>query len=417
MNKDNASLVIERPLGEQSEFKQGLMRLLLKEETFGRGYRRNFLKNKFDFVVALLDGKIIPPVEVEIQPTSKCNAACRHCFSKVTIRKKLKDRLLDKNMELVVKKILSIEMDGFKVKSVKFVGSCGDPLMNPKTLYAIELCKEAGRYTTIYTNGIGLSYSLNGKPYIERLVLADRIHVSLDAGTAKTFSYTKRVKGKHFERILQGIEKLNALRHWINPNLQVEVSYVITEDNYHEIKEACRKVKDCGTACILYRRNFIDTTEMTAERIEETERQLAEVKEYQDENFKVITQHSLDDITKSSNVLDFKSHNCYLPLIWGVVGSDGSIVPCGHRGGDSGWNFGNLIEQDFYQILSDPERSRKMGQLPDEDCKVCSPFMQSINGLFDYLFFYRDRIPNFRNELARIRQEIIKEDKKPKIYA
>jgi len=368
----------------RKSFRQNLLKQLKKDD-LKKPYGYFVLKKDLEFVVSIIRGEKVPPTTVEIQPSSTCNVRCKHCYARKTIgNRRLPNKLSEETMEVILEKILSARKNGFAVKHVKFVGTCGDPLVFPWTVNAVDKCKKKGRKVTIYTNGVGLSYSLDGRKYYEMLKHADIIHISLDAGSEEVLRKVKRVEGE-FERILESIGALAKLRKGLSEHLNIDVSYVISEHNYEDIAEAARRVREAGADNIYYRRDMVDESKMTDERAATTSDQLRKALEYNKDSFQVIFQHSEEEMIKPSEKLNFKTSRCFIPYIWMIVGSDGKIYPCGHRGGDFGWNLGNLIEQEFEEILISPEREKRIKNLPDKDCVVCSPFMNDFNDLMTYL--------------------------------
>ena len=80
-------------------------------------YERKLILEHGDRVKAILQGKNIPPYELEIQPSSFCTAGCIHCFGKNF--EPLENKLYNKEaVNRVIKEVLEFERDGFKIDNV-----------------------------------------------------------------------------------------------------------------------------------------------------------------------------------------------------------------------------------------------------------------------------------------------------------
>ncbi len=208
---------------ESVEFKRDI-KSFLNEEAGTIGYRKKFFREQTERLLAFLEGKVVPPYELEVQPSSTCNVQCSHCFSRKTIKKRLSNELKrGDNIDVVIKKILEAEAWGLRVESIKFVGTSGDPLCNKKTLDVIGKVKESGRQAKLFTNGVGLSYRQNGTEYLKYLCNLDYMRLSLDAGSARTWNKIKGVNGDSFMRILGSIKKLSNLRDKNKSELDIQI--------------------------------------------------------------------------------------------------------------------------------------------------------------------------------------------------
>ena len=370
---------------------------MVQEEQGNVGYRAKFLRDQLPYLEAFLEGKIVPPYELEVQPSSECNSKCRHCFSHKTLQgaNKSKDLLTDGRMDEIITKLLEAEAYDLKVGSIKFIGSCGDPLVNPKTLDAIEACKQADRITKLFTNGLGLTYKdANDVMYADRLFNIDYIRISLDAGSEDAFNNVKNVEG--FYNVLRGIERLRKLADKHESPLKIEIGYVITEKNYHDVYRACTIVKSCGAHSIRYRRDMIGDS-MPHEEFIKVKQHLDDAMNKSDDNFKVLIVHSDKEFEGGNGNGCLK---CYVPYFWVTVGSDGLLYPCGHRGGDFGWSIGNLLENDLMTILRTQTRNPNLDALPDNNCVVCPPYAKRLNPFLHYIAQQNGNVPCM-NEILR----------------
>jgi radical SAM protein with 4Fe4S-binding SPASM domain len=339
-----------------------------------------------------MDKKLIP-FEIEIQPSPYCNAGCDHCWAKDFNR--LENKLESKeNINRVVEQVLNINQEGFPNPRIKFCASTGNPTMNKNLGYFVDKFYNK-RIMRMFDNGIKIGLNKNNKEYLEDLSKLNFLYLSLDAGTKETLHKIKPGAAKvnvSVEDILEGCKNMKS----INPELGVNVSYVITNKNYLDIVRAAKKSKEFGMDLIRYR---IDLTEN--EIPEETSHKIIELlekaEEYEDSSFKVVPIHSQEEI-ENKNTTCFgsrdKGFNCITSNVWTCIGSNGNIYPCGHCVDRDTESFGNILEQDFYKIWNGEKRKQVQENLPGKKCTVCSPFSLNINEFGTFLM----NLPEFQRD-------------------
>ncbi len=403
----------------ESEFRNKLKEML-ENEPGNVGYGKNFFREHFDRLLAFIERKPFIPYEVEIQPSSVCNANCKHCFSKETTKGRLPNLLCEENnLNAIVDRLLKAEVNEQKIESIKFVGSSGDPLCNPMTLDAVERINKTGRVVKLFTNGIGLNYddkTNSGKKYLDRLYVLDYMRWSLDAGNWWTWALVKgfeeslvckegrRKMKKRFDEMFNSVRKLTELKRKFNPSMHIEAGYVITNDNCDEIYEACKKAKDAGADSIRYRRNLIESApQYYPEKIEYL---LSLAEKENNDKFKAIIVHMGEEFGGNTQDRSFIYKRCYVPFFWYTAGSDGCSYPCGHRAGDFGWNLGSLLNgEDFPEHFQNQIKNERSWSMPDCDCRVCPPYAARLNPLIDYIYENRD-IPDIKDILRDVKDGV-----------
>ncbi len=187
----------------------------------------------------IANGDFPPPVQVDIDPTNKCNFRCPHCNA-WEARTKNPGTLTKKHM---------LEIADFCGKwGVK--GACiaggGEPLMNPHTGSLIERLRNHGNNieSGIITNGFLLENEIAD-------IIAETSRwcgISLDAATSETFSKIKGLpKTSHrFDVVIKNIKRLVALRNENKTYLEVAVKFLIHPYNAHEIYDSAKLAKEMG---------------------------------------------------------------------------------------------------------------------------------------------------------------------------
>ena len=357
-----------------------------KEKTFLRflqrgqppyDYERKLLENHFDRIQAILQGENPPPYEVEIQPTSKCNANCKHCFGKDY--KRTQDKIKTKPaMRRIIDQVLNFKEADFKVDNIKFCGSTGDPLLNPLTLYAIDLINYQ-RFVRLFTNGITIAQNKDNTPYLATVAKIDSANFSLDAGSTEILHKTKPgSRNIILEDILKGISKIRDL----SDKTDMTMSYAITKENYIDIVVAAKKAQRTGLNRIRYRIDLTDRTIST--QSQEIIKMLEEAKQYETPYFKVAFIHSNQEIGET-NKDHFGSKNCgykcFTSRLWSCIGSSGELYPCGHIVSGDFPSYGSLLQSDFKDIWNSSLKKEISASLPLEKCHLCSPFSLRTNEL------------------------------------
>jgi MoaA/NifB/PqqE/SkfB family radical SAM enzyme len=332
-------------------------------------------------VLAILEGKVVPPYEVEIQPSSSCNLACEHCFGRYYTP--LPNKIGNKELEIIANRIDEFQDNGFKIETVKFCGTTGEPLVNPATLHGIELFKNRGKNVMIFTNGLFLDKRTEntGLKYYDFVGSVDKLNLSLDAGSEKTFF---DLKGKYgFDRIINSLGEIVKIREKRNKGLDLRVSYVIGEKNYEDVARATKIVKDLGANEIIFRIDFTGT-DKAIELFETITDQVRKAKEYKSDSFKVIANYSEDEVLIGSHGINSPDRKCFNNNFWTCIGPDAELYACGHRTYGGVKSFGSLLENSFRDLWIGEERKNAAKNLPDLCCKNCSPSSKIRNEIMNF---------------------------------
>jgi radical SAM protein with 4Fe4S-binding SPASM domain len=346
-------------------------------------YEKQLLKDQSQRVLAVLAGKIVPPYELEIQPSAYCNLKCKHCFGR--FYDALPDVIDWSVIEKVAEDVRTFKTNGFVIETVKFCGTTGEPLANKVTAPAIERFKGIGKKVILFTNGVLLDgVCQNGTPYIDYVLMGDRIVLSLDAGSGEVF---KELKGVDvFPRVVKNLENLVARKREIGSKLNTVISYVIGKENCGDIVNAARIVKNAGADEIRYRVDFtnIDKIRGISKKIKWG---IREASKYSNDNFKVISVYSDDEIAGSNR--PFFAHEgerrCYNYNFWACIGPNGEVYPCGHKTFAGSKSYGSILDHSLQEIWGNGCIAKVTSSLPDEKCSVCSPSSMRRNDFMNGL--------------------------------
>lgn len=390
----------------------------LRTDLPGRFNEINVLKtHKERFLRVLRTGDILPPYEVLIHPSSVCNQKCEWCIGGKILEeegKNNKDILANslsnpKNMEKVIEGILNYQKDGFRIENVSFSGITGEPFMSKKSfMLAIEMLSKYQIRTGVFSNG-----GLIDDDLIKILLKMNYINVSLDAITPETFialKYGNRSCGKIvFSKIIKNITTLAVLKKETGSNLDINASFVLYPDNYHEIFEAAKVLKSLGVSNLRIKQDISRKKLLSEKQKIEAEDLIANAKKLEDDNFKFIVIHRIN--VPSDMERGFQT--CTVSDLIASIGSDGNVYPCNYQCHKDSPFYGNAIEKSFKDIWEGERRKEVKMRLPSICSANCDPFKNRSNRLFQII---KDTYEDYGNEVAeKFIQEII-EFKEGSIY-
>ena len=342
-------------------------------------YERILLKYHKERVLSMLKGELIPPQEVEIQPSSACNLDCRHCFGKTLTCRKLPNKMGKKEIKRIAEQINNFKENGFSIESVKFCGTTGEPLVNPSMLYGIDLFRDLGKQIVVFTNGLNLDKKNEHKQYLDYMLKVNRLNLSLDAGSEQTFINLKGKQG--FQRIINSLEALVQKKE---KTLKINVSYVIGKQNYHEIIKAAEIIRNTGAEELRFRVDFTKPEEIH-KLSDKIIADLNEAKKYSNSTFTVLSPYSDKEIREDDSAFVSCGRKCFTQNQWACIGPDCNLYACGHRTYFGVESYGSLLEHTFRELWISKKRIENLQNLPDDKCEFCSPFSMRANDLITFL--------------------------------
>lgn len=151
---------------------------------------------------------------VHLKLTNQCNLRCNYCYAQSG---RPSDVLSYRDLGSITKSVASIS------RSVEYVLSGGEPLLNPYALDFAEMVKKSGNVVHILTNG-----TLIDEKNAERISkVAGMVKISLDGSSEDVHSATR---GRdNFERVIRAIDLLVSLK------TNVIVAMTVTRENRSDI--------------------------------------------------------------------------------------------------------------------------------------------------------------------------------------
>ena len=374
-------------------------------------YEFTILKYRWEHIKAVLIENItIPPYEIEIQPSSICNLSCIWCvgsgIQRIRETKKLDNLITEQKVDSLADNIINYQVGKFKVDTIKLSGFVGDPLIEKKvTSRLIKRFHAAKRRIGLFTNGI----YLNDPEIMDLITCIDYLHISLDAGSPQTFCKLKLMGltdtncMELFDKIINNIIQISNIRDTKNSELEITVGYILTSQNYHEVFELAKRLKDIGVNRMRFRNDLLGLHSLKEDQKDAIYHELFERIEDEliDDDFKITIQQEVEyDIKKIENLV------CRSHFLWGTVGSDGSVYPCNHCTFFGAHNYGNVLNRTFRDIWEGKQRQTIYESLPSKNnCIRCSPFAHKINIFLDKLITLIEtngieKVEEWRNEIC-----------------
>lgn len=344
-------------------------------------YELDLISNRWEYIKRILiNGDIIPPFEVEIQPASNCNLSCSWCVGiKSRGRREkisLPELMNEENAKILADHIINYKVDTFKVETVKISGFMGDPLIKPNVvLVLLDKFAQAGIDVGLFTNGVLLD-KINIQKLISNLKY---VHISLDADSPESFF---KLKGSYeFERVLSNIEKLVSKRRNLKKP-EITVGFILTKDNCRNLSAIVQRLKNIGVDRIRFKKeitsNFEYPNDLLFKKIK---------RKFNDHNFHVSLTNPTNKSTKQMKI------KCWAHALWATVGPNGNMYPCDHctfRGAPS---YGNLFNRSLKAIWESQQRKILSSALPISNlCSLCSPFTSRTNYFLNKLLHLSKKI-------------------------
>lgn len=156
-----------------------------------------------------------------------CNLNCIMCPQDHSSRVTLDNAVLKRNIDW--SSVDEIEMQGGEILAME----------NAKKLY-LWLTKECRKKVNMITNGVFVD-----DRWAHHLVTgSDWIQISVNAATKVTHELVNR--NSRFEKVLQGIEKLVALKQELNLSTRIIYKYTMVPENVSEVADAIRLADKLG---------------------------------------------------------------------------------------------------------------------------------------------------------------------------
>jgi MoaA/NifB/PqqE/SkfB family radical SAM enzyme len=312
-------------------------------------YKGLLYKEQFD---GIINGKYLPPIEVNIDPCNNCQLNCVWCNAKNIIDREKKVVFTREHLFSTIKNIHE-----WGVKGLCFAGG-GEPTLCPDLADSMYYAERLGLEVAIITNGLFVDdYQTEAIKNTTRW-----IGISVDAGRRETYKTLKGVDC--LGTVLKNIEKLNGAK-------EVTFKFLIHPLNQHEIYRACQLAKDSGATTfhsrILSERYIGNSGQYISEEIN---KQLEECHKLEDSGFQVFTIFHKQSGEENRRI-NFSKCNAS-PLLC-MLEANGDVSVCIDRKGDPKTR---LCSHENFEELKNMWGSKKhielLNKIDPSSCKKCT---------------------------------------------
>lgn len=286
----------------------------------------------FDRIDAALAGEVVGPIRASLDLTNLCTHSCNFCepikFREETIRDKR--HTLDARVAIDV----LAELAAMDCKTINFSGG-GEPTVHPSFGVVLRNAVALHMRTWVVTHG-GLMHK-----WMDDLLLADHIRISLDASTPEEHKEMHGSHGLEYERVLQNITDLCKRR--VNGSPEVGIAYIVADCN--SSSDSIRRVLAFAAAAGV---DFVQFRPLSEEKPQRLTRHWLEI------------QQDIKEISPSYNVVvhltgkryrdvfdQRQFETCYSALTNAVISANGDVCACCDR---RDIVFGNVNQQSFKSI-------------------------------------------------------------------
>ncbi|WP_235433749.1 radical SAM/SPASM domain-containing protein [Protofrankia coriariae] len=335
-----------------------------------------------EMVRKFVNGEEIRPIHMRIGIMGACNMRCNFCNFHSPNEENFYDLFSFKDSiktDAAVR--LMHEFAATGGRAVTFCGS-GECTIHPGYQQITRAAAAAGLRIGLITNGSRLT-----RPGIRECVAETHtwVRIGLNAGTEKTFNDITHDRDGTFGTFLESPGRLRAAA--VDPDFRIGFNFVITAQNYQEIRQAARLAHDSGAHYVRFEPEFYsglghDTIKTMMADITAG---LNDAVEMATADFEVsvpkLDRGPMDQVEEVEG--DFEK--CHYSRFVTAVGADGNLYPCPQVHLNSRYLIGNVLKEGYLQILEGGERASWEESNPQRTdlCKSC--FYRPQNELLEWL--------------------------------
>lgn len=324
-------------------------------------------------IAALRRGTQIVPAQVQLILSDLCSHGCRWCgyrrpdgLSSEQFGVYEHGQLnMNPNRMIPAAKAIEILNDcaALGVKAVQFTGG-GSPTLHPQCMEIFGHAQSLGLETALVTNGTLL------RPGWETIYPAMAwVRVSIDAGRAETYGTIRQIHPSFFAKALHHVSLIRqAIDRKGSPCL-LGAGYVITMDNWQELPEGVRLIKESGAHNVRLSAMFSTQGDRYYEdAIPAIEDMISKAMSYQDSTFHVVDMFG-DRITDLQQAPDYAF--CGYEQFNMYIGGNLKIYRCCTTAYTLHGEVGDLSNQRLLDWFASAQKREAYGTFDARSCQVC----------------------------------------------
>lgn len=300
-----------------------------------------------DRINQLRAGHDIVPTHVQLIISDRCSHHCQFCAYRMDTGFSVENFADEKGNRnplrfiptVKVKEILD-DCASLGVGAIEFTGG-GEPTVHADHREIIGYAQSLGLQTGLVTNGV----ALRDHPVFRNL---DWLRISLDAGTSETYEYIRQARD--WARVMANLRLVATFE-----KPYVGVGFVVTQENFRELPEACRIVRDAGIPYVRISAMF--STEGAAYYdglIPEINTLRKEAAELQNDKFKIVDffGNRVEDLEQGAPDYNFCGEQQFVLYI----GGNQKVYTCCTNAYTTHGEIGDLQNQRFAEWISSYRR-------------------------------------------------------------
>jgi radical SAM protein with 4Fe4S-binding SPASM domain len=335
-----------------------------------------------DLIRKFTAGESFRPIHMRIGVMGACNMRCNFCNFHSPNESNFYDLFSFKDSIPTAKAITLLEeFAQTGGRAVTFCGS-GECTIHPGYVSICDAAHAAGLRIGLITNGSRL-----GSRRVADCIARTHtwVRIGLNAGTEQNFNEITKDHGGTFASFSQTPRTLRSAA--ADPEFRVGFNFVITEQNYTEIRLAAAIAAGSGAHYVRFEPEFYSALghETIEEVMAEVSAALAEVAAMSTSEFEVsvpkLDRGPMDQVETVEG--DFE--HCHYSRFVTAVGADGHLYPCPQVHLNSRYRIGNVLEDGYLAVLDGGPRAAWEESNPKRTdlCKSC--FYRPQNELLEWL--------------------------------
>lgn len=308
-------------------------------------------------------GVDVYPIYMEVSPIGACNHRCTYCGLDYM---GYKPRYLD---TALFKERLT-ELGRLGLKSIMYAGE-GEPFLHKDMVELTVHTKKAGIDVAFTSNGVFFDDRVTD----EALAAITWIKISINAGTAKTYSEVHRTKEEDFPTVIENITKAVERKKGLGLKTTIGMQMILLPENADEALTLARLAKEIGADYLViksYSQHLKSITRKYEDFKYRDHMELdKELKKLNDGNFHVVFR---SNAMRKLEEEERRYKRCLALPFWSYIDSGGGVWACSAYLGDDRFCIGNINENTFEEIWTGEKRKKVMEyvarDLDTTECRV-----------------------------------------------